>query len=176
MNRRKVETVVKNINYDWINFDFDHFLEHIVGEQDRCIIPIEMPNLAFSGYCVSVKQHICDYIFVNADDHPVSTLHNKIHELAHFLLDHLDSVIVINSQDELINLMMRFSRLRSYENLHPELLAEEREAEYFAYLIEHNVSKAKRLHELTLDEDAYDWGVPPFYGRFAQNEKRDNSS
>lgn len=68
--------------------------------------------------------------------------------------------------------MMRFSRLRSYANMTPELRAEEREAEYFAYLVTQNVAQARRLHELTLEQESYDWGVPPFYGRFARTKFR----
>lgn len=168
MDRKKVENTIRNINYDWKSFDFDDFLNHVIQQHGRHIELIEIANLAFSGYCVSVKHHTFDYIFVNADDHPISSLHNKIHEIAHFLLNHLDSVDVIDSHDQLKNLMMRFSRLRSYANMTPELRAEEREAEYFAYLVTQNVAKARRLHELTLEQESYDWGVPPFYGRFAR--------
>lgn len=172
MDRKKVQNTVDSIQYDWKIFDFDDFLTRIIQQHGRRIAIIETPNLAFGGYCVSVKQHVYDYIFVNADDHPISILHNKIHEIGHFLLNHLDSVDIIDSHDELRNLMMRFSRLRSYANMTPELRAEEREAEYFAYLVTQNVAKARRLHELTLEQESYDWGVPPFYGRFARTKFR----
>ena len=172
MDRKKVQNTVGSIQYDWKHFDFNDFLNQVIQQHGRRIAIIETPNLAFGGYCVSVKQHVYDYIFVNADDHPISILHNKIHEIGHFLLNHLDSVDIIDSHDELRNLMMRFSRLRSYANMTPELRAEEREAEYFAYLVTQNVAKARRLHELTLEQESYDWGVPPFYGRFARTKFR----
>lgn len=173
MDRKKVKDTIASIDYDWSTFEFEDFLSHVIQRRKRQITLIEIPHLVFSGYCVSVRSHSFDYVFVNADDHPISRLHNKIHEVAHFLLNHLDAVDVVDSHDELMQIMMKFSRLRIHEPLTPSLIAEEQEAEYFAYLVTHHVAKARRLHELTLEQESYDWGVPPFYGRFARNNLRD---
>ncbi|MEO1164821.1 MAG: hypothetical protein AAFV98_13610 [Chloroflexota bacterium] len=173
MNRSKVEQTVRALQYDWTLFEFDDFFKHTVAHHGRPIFLQPVPHFDVSGYCVSVREHSTDYIFVRADDHPVSVPHNKIHEIGHFLLKHLESVTIVDSREQMIELMMRFSRLRSHKQLSPALAVEEHEAEYFAYLVTQRVAKAKRLTALTLETESYDWGVPPFYGRFARQREED---
>ncbi|MEL6407411.1 MAG: hypothetical protein AAFR81_23775 [Chloroflexota bacterium] len=172
MNRKKVEQTVRALQYDWTTFEFEDFFKHTVEYHGRPIFLQPIPHFEVSGYCVSVREHSTDYIFVRADDHPVSVLHNKIHEIGHFLLKHLKAVKIVDTKEQMIELMMRFSRLRSVENVSPTLASEEHEAEYFAYLVTQQVAKAQRLTALTLETESYDWGVPPFYGRFARQDSK----
>lgn len=166
MKRSKVQQVFQALPYDWSAFTLLHFINFVQQQRQRPLSVTPVPHMAIPGICVRTLTD--DYIFFDASDHPISQKHHILHEIGHFLLDHLQTIHQAKIDQDLPDIAIYLSKFRAYYFKSGADAEEEYEAEYFAYLVENQLAQVRRLQELTQRHESDDWHIPPFYGRFSK--------
>lgn len=150
-SQQKVMEIIRNLRYDFANFNLKDFIRYISAQRGRRIyirrLPLD-PEL-FGAWLPTPS---ADYIFVNSTVHPIHQLHCVLHEMAHILLNHprrkLDQILP-PELFQVLKMEMNEGCARYAPALHVNQTPEEREAEDFVFQIQDQVIQANRLQELT---------------------------
>ncbi len=149
-NFSAVAHTVRALGYDFACFELPDFVQHVAKLCGTDILLLRYP---FSPelHGLWIPAATAHYVFVNATLHPVHQLHIVLHELAHIVLDHprtpLHEVVPAGLL-ETFRRPEREGRVRRGPGGATALSAEEREAEEFVFLVQQQVTRARRLHEL----------------------------
>lgn len=166
IDKRKIQDAIRNMNYDWSKYTFDHFVAHVESLREREMVIMPMQRLKVPAVCVATE--ISDYIVYDSSDIVMSQHHHKLHEIGHFVLGHVQEVISCDDLEDFLQEIKAKSLFRGYSHIYEYDLSIEHEAEYFAYQVEDDIAKVHRLNQLTEMSDLINWQIPPFYGDFAK--------
>lgn len=85
--KNRIKAVLASLDYDFANFDLNTFTKVVVATRQREIIIMPV-DFASALSAIWAKAPHLDYIFYNANHHPIQQVHSIMHEFAHMLLDH----------------------------------------------------------------------------------------
>jgi hypothetical protein len=145
--------VLHALDYDFTRFAVLDFVQHIATLRLR---PIRVGQCALSDdlFGAFIPKPQVDFLLVNESLHPVHQAHTLLHELAHLLFDHPRLSLtpylpaeVIQSLDLLASPIEGVPRF-AFDSA-AAMPPWEREAEQFSYVVQHQVHRARRWHELT---------------------------
>ena len=142
-----MQQVLDSLDYDFTQFNVEHFVEHIESLRRKPIQMVAMPLTAtlFGMWVPTPSQ---DYLIYNATLQRVHQIHTILHEIAHMVLNHslrpLSDVLLPEQLEALSVGRLRFAPTADYSS-DPE----EQEAEAFVFAIQRQVVTAERLYELT---------------------------
>jgi len=153
--RKKSETLLNALDYDFNTFTVDNFIHHIAHEIERDIhyIPWPMPPY-MSGVWFTDLEDGMEYVFIDDGLSGVHQTHVKLHELAHIIFNHKTLAVskeripeiltaLLSDQEREAKMVVRSILRRSlYDG------AEEQEAEMWASVILERVARSSRLNEL----------------------------
>ena len=168
--RAELEAIFDNLNYPWEQFTIDHFIAFVEEKVRRRPMKLfSVPNL-IQPWCASGPQ--VDFVFHSSTIGRAFQTHHKLHEIGHFVLGHV-KIIKSVEDDSIADLLLRYSgHFRSAElQDDPQLMGEENEAEFFAYLVRQKVVEHNRIHELTSITTRTDLFLPPFSGRLSKRSE-----
>lgn len=149
--QQRVLEVIQSLDYDFSQFTFQHFIAYLIKLRDRPIILRAIP-LQEEMHGVWMQVPYADYIFYNANDHPLHQVHNVLHEIGHILLDHTCYPVDEILPPELLARMNGFSIVQmrgQFRLVEPSRPEDEREAEAFVRELQRKIMFADRLDELT---------------------------
>lgn len=155
MDRCKVQQCFQELDYDFTDFNIDHFMMYVQHLRQRKIISQPYPfSAGISGLWLETRS--VDFIFFQSRTHPIHQTHIRLHEVAHMLLDHPRKPITQLLPPEMLKELAQSDnrwcemkgQLRS-RVINRRSDVYEEEAEYFVELIQGQVVKADRLQELT---------------------------
>ena len=83
------EKVLAELDYDFRDFSIDHFIHWVEQKKGRKILltPFDFSIGSF-GTWFTDDEEPKEYIFYRNNIPSIYQIHNQLHELAHFLLDH----------------------------------------------------------------------------------------
>ncbi|MGB7339853.1 MAG: hypothetical protein WBC91_13240 [Phototrophicaceae bacterium] len=170
LDKKKIQSAIENLDYDWSQYTFDNFVSHIEKLRERPMVIVPLPYLKVPAVCTATE--ISDYIIYDASDIPMSQHHHKLHELGHFILGHVQEVLATDDLENFLQEIRSKSLFRGYSHIYERDLGVEHEAEYFAYKVEDDIADARRLNQITGLPVPPNWQVPPFYGTSSEQEKQ----
>ena len=144
-----VSAVIEQMNYQFDDFELDHFLAHIQRLRKRKLI-LRPATLKHEIVAIWVYTDRADYIFFKSSDHVIHQTHNILHEIAHMMLDHTRIPLKDMLTPELFNMLFpgeitgRPRRITREPSDDPEEL----EAEEFVFAIQDRVMAANRIDQL----------------------------
>jgi hypothetical protein len=150
--------VFSRLDYDYSTFTLDHFTDHVAGfvRKEILLIPYKLER-TLSGIWVNTET--AHYIFFNTQLHHILQTHTILHEIAHIVLNHKSRSIDHYLDDDI---------LKQYTFLHPVGKArttspinsvddeEEREAEEFVFLVQHQLMILNQSSKLFGDNQVAD--------------------
>ncbi len=166
---RELAALLKGLHYPWERFTIDHFIAYIGRvKRKRRINVVGIDDLPLP-WCASGPT--MDYIFYSVSLSPILQNHHKLHEIGHLVLNHVQRIKFLAS-DNIVELVGSFNpRFRSATLMtNPTVMDEENEAERFVYLVHDRLHTHRRLHELTSISHRKDLFMPPFSGTFSKSE------
>lgn len=168
--KQELAARLEELQYPWEQFTVEHFIEYVGTEvRNRRINVVPMPNLPLP-WCVSGPT--MDFIFYSASINPMLQNHHKLHEVGHFIFDHVQTIEYVETEN-LIEIIGRFyGRFRTaIATDDVKVNQEENEAEYLVYLIHNQLHAYKRFHELLSIAHRRNLFIPPFNGKFSKTEE-----
>lgn len=149
------EKVLAELQYDYRDFSIDHFIHWLEQKKGRRIFstPYDFPAGMFGAWFTDDEEPN-EYIFYRNNVPPIYQIHNQLHELAHFLLDHPTIHInrrflaeVLRAERELP--FNEYALLRSTDKRTDERYVRELEAETLASVFQEKVLRSSQRDRLT---------------------------
>lgn len=148
MNNKIIEHI-NQLEYNFEDFELQHFLDHIQQSRNREIMLLPVKN-GDDASALWVKSKETDYILYNSNIHSIHQTHGILHEIAHIILGHKCIPIKDLLSEDILVQLQNFNpigRPRLARNLLKDD-PEEKEAEEFVYVIQKEVIDANRFDEL----------------------------
>lgn len=157
VNKKIIETLFTDLNYDWANFTLSDFMTYIQSKRKRNLKVIGVENLDVP-LCLNIGA--IDFVFYSKSQTKSKQIHDILHELAHILLGHIDDQDISEVQEIILHFDLRFRAIGDY--LSDDGIEEEKDAEYFAFLIQSRISQHNRLVAMLQFDYMDDSQIPPF--------------
>jgi Zn-dependent peptidase ImmA (M78 family) len=166
MDTRPIQAALTQLHYDWHNFSVNDFTRHVAHQRQRelYLLGIPLVTTEFSGMCVIMPA--TDYIFFDTNRHPAIQQHTILHELAHLIFNHTSALLRLPNALELMALVQRLQLRSAQARLTLPHQQAERQAEYFAFLVQQAAVASQQRKRANQTDRAADMYILPFSGKF----------
>jgi hypothetical protein len=142
---------VQRLDYDFRQFTLPHFIQYLEKQRGHPIFVNEFTFIDVGNHAAWIGLGHADYIFYDAETHPVHQVHSILHECGHMVLGHTGEDLKALLSDELLQALHELTaplrgRLRA---TYPWDDPQEREAEAFVRFLQREILVANRLEQLT---------------------------